>query len=71
MKKFLFLLALTACGDSTLTIGGEVIVKHRIDIESLEEYYRPICEAVFNSEADVQECIDGKIRDLLEDLENL
>lgn len=68
MKKLLFLIALAACGDSNVKVGGTVYVKHQIDLNVFEEYYREICEATNDSEEEIVACVEDKMDELIETL---
>jgi hypothetical protein len=58
-----FLLA--ACGDQTITVGGEVLVRHTIDLSLFEEYYRSYCETLNSQKHLVDVCIADKMADLV------
>jgi hypothetical protein len=57
MKKLFLLLALVACGDSNVQVGGEVIVKHQIDLNMFDAYYRDYCESLYTSKSAVDKCV--------------
>jgi len=60
------LLFLVACGDSTVTVTGQVLVKHQLDLNVFEEYYREICEKIFFTDEEIETCVDEKMSILIE-----
>lgn len=70
MKRLVLLLAFTACGDSTVTVTGEVEVVHKIDLGSFEDQYRKYCEELYDTEREVEDCVDEKMALLIEAFAN-
>lgn len=68
MKKLTLLLALVACGDSTVRVGGEVIVKHQVDLLMFEEYYKLYCESIHYYQDDIDACVEDKMAELVDSL---
>jgi predicted thioredoxin/glutaredoxin len=63
-------LALSACGDSTVTVTGEVIVKHQVDVAQFEAYYKAYCETIYIRQVDIDNCVETSMADMLDMLAN-
>jgi predicted thioredoxin/glutaredoxin len=60
----------TACGDSTVTVTGEVIVKHQVDVAQFEAYYKAYCETIYTRQVDIDNCVETSMADMLDMLAN-
>jgi hypothetical protein len=70
MRRLILLLALASCGDSTVTVTGEVIVKHQVDVAQFEAYYKAYCETIYTRQSDIDNCVETNMADMLDTLAN-
>lgn len=76
MRLFLLasvLLIMTGCGDIKVTQPKDFVVKHQVDLENLEVYFRKLCEEELSQDGtyeptviEVDTCVDVKIAEFLD-----
>lgn len=68
MKKILALAFLMACGNQRVDVGGEVVVKHQIDLNLFRDYYTEYCENTVSTPEEVEDCVNLKMEELMDAL---
>jgi hypothetical protein len=68
MRLLLAFVFLSACGAQRVNVGGEVVVKHQIDLNLFKQYYVEYCTDQFNTQEEIDACADIKMQELIDAL---